>query len=132
MEDAWVLVGDFNCVLKADEWSSGVGVSTSFIDWEDRRGLIDHGYSGQPFTLNYGSSLETRRAARLDCGLGDMGWRQLFSEAHVHHLGYPLSDHCSVLVSLQAADISRIGFRPFKFQAAWLRHDALFDWLRWE
>lgn len=30
---AWVLVGDFNCVLKPEERSSEGGVSSRFVDW---------------------------------------------------------------------------------------------------
>lgn len=66
LADAWVLLGDFNCVLRGDERSSGVGVSSQFVDWVEQRRLIDLGFSGPTFTWNYGTSMSTRRAARLD------------------------------------------------------------------
>lgn len=72
---AWALIEDFNCVLRVEEWSSGNGVSSSFIDWAERTGLIDLGFSGPVFTWNRGSTLETHRAARLDRGMCDITWR---------------------------------------------------------
>lgn len=41
VEEAWVMIGDFNSVLKGEERSTGVGVSSAIVDWVDRQGLID-------------------------------------------------------------------------------------------
>lgn len=41
IEDVWALVGDFNCVLRPEERSLISGASTSFVEWVDRRGLLD-------------------------------------------------------------------------------------------
>lgn len=49
-DEAWVLIGDFNCVLRGEERSSRRGVSSTFVDWVERRALVDIGFSGPLFT----------------------------------------------------------------------------------
>lgn len=61
--DPWMLIGDFNCVLRSDERSSLRGESSNFKDWVDRKGLVDMGYVGTKFTWSYGLTENTRRAA---------------------------------------------------------------------
>lgn len=73
-----LFIGDFNCVLRGDERSAGVGVSTAFVDWVDSSGLIDLGFAGPIFTWNHGAGMSTRRSARLDRALSDVDWRHLF------------------------------------------------------
>lgn len=65
----WVLIGDFNCVLKDEERSSGLGASSALVSWVRRNCLIDLGYGGNRYTWRYGVSKETRKAARLDGAL---------------------------------------------------------------
>lgn len=66
-----MMIGDFNCVLRGDERSLGVGVSSTFIDYVEHWGHIDLGFFGSLFTWHYGTSMETRRAAVLDIELAD-------------------------------------------------------------
>lgn len=56
----WVLIGDFNCVLMAEERSSRSGVSSSFKSWVDRNGLINLGFYSSHYTWTHGSSVEMR------------------------------------------------------------------------
>lgn len=65
MEGLSLLIGDFNCVLKGKERSTGDGVSTSFVNWMNQRGLLDLGFSGSPFTWHHGLSVDTCLFARL-------------------------------------------------------------------
>lgn len=59
----WLLLGDFNYVLKGDEWNTRSGVSESFAEWVMKNGLIDLGCVGQKFTWCHGGSVENRRSA---------------------------------------------------------------------
>lgn len=61
-----MLVGDFNCVLHDEERSSSSGASSYFQSWVREKELLDAGFVGTHFTRSHGSSLETRRSARLD------------------------------------------------------------------
>lgn len=36
VNEPWVLLGDFNCVLSSEERSSGSGISSSFLQWVSR------------------------------------------------------------------------------------------------
>lgn len=92
------------------------------------------GFSGSPFTWKYGTTPETMRADRLDHGLCDLRWLHLFPSAHVTHLGHATSDHCPLLLQLQSSPSRPLGPHPFKFQAAWLTHPGLFNWMAssWE
>lgn len=131
---AWVIIGDFNCVLKGEERSSGNGVSSSFAAWVKHKGLIDLGFIGQPFTWMHGSSVETRKAARLDRGMCDSEWRRLFPSATIRHLAHGYSDHCPLLLQLRTVKDASLGSRPFRFEAVWLLHRDFHGWLEreWE
>lgn len=118
----WLLLGDFNCVLKGDERSSGTGVSEGFTNWVMKNGLIDLRYTGQKFTLHHGGSVDNIKAARLDRGLCDVEWRRSFSMASVKHLTHSYSDHCPMLLQIIPGLGRRLGDMPFRFHAMWLRH----------
>lgn len=66
IDSPWMLIDDFNCVLKAEERSSDSRASSNFVEWVDRCGLIDLGNFGPRFTWQHGVSASTRRAVRLD------------------------------------------------------------------
>lgn len=118
----WMIIRDFNCVLEREEHSLGVGESSNFMEWVERRGLIDLGYTGPKFTWKHGSNEASRRATRLDRSLGDDNWRRLFPATKVRHLAHAHSDHCSLLLQLYNTEVSRMGERPFRFHATWLLH----------
>lgn len=123
VESPWALIGDFNCVLKDDERNSDSGVSSSFVEWVERKGLIDLGYSGQRFTWQHGTNVSTRKATRLDRALCNVEWSRRFHSANIKHLPHAYSDQCPLLLSLDIGDEDRLGDRPFRFLASWLRHE---------
>lgn len=63
VEGPWLLIGDFNCVLREVERSSRRGASSSFQAWTENNDLIDLGYEGTAFTWGHGARLTTRKAA---------------------------------------------------------------------
>lgn len=84
-------------------------------------GLIDLDFIGPSFTWNYGSSVDTRRSIRLDeaCAtLGGDGCSPLHDHTSVPLTLRPLSTH----VQLEEGGKSRMGDRPFMFQAARMLH----------
>lgn len=94
----WLAMGDFNCVLRGVEKSSGDGVSRGFVNQVEHLGLIDLGYMGHNFTWNHGSNVESRRFARMDRTLCSNSWRCLFNRACVKHLHHAHSDHFPLLL----------------------------------
>lgn len=130
----WILIGDFNCVLKDEERSSGRGASSSFQAWVRQQGLVDLEYDGAAFTWSHGTSIQTRRAACLDGAICDVDWRNLFSSAQVRHLAHAYSDHCPILLEMEEGTAKRLGERPFRFEAAWTLHEEFEEYIRsaWE
>lgn len=126
----WILLGDFNCVLKGDERSSGAGVCKGFANWVMKNGLIDLGYTGQKFTSCHGASIDNRRAAHLDKGLCSAEWRRTFQMASIKHLTHSYSDHCPLLLQINPGLGKRLGDRPFRFHAMWLRHKDFIRWMK--
>lgn len=128
----WILIGDFNCVLRTDERSLKSGVSSSFGNWIDKNALIDLRYVGIRFTWSHGISIEMRRAARLDRALCCDEWRRLFPDASVRQLSHAYSDHCPIMLDLNGPDGERLGERTFRFLAAWLSHEEFLSWMEKE
>lgn len=128
VENAWALIGDFNCVLTPEERSSGRGASSSFAEWVEQRGLIDMGYSGPRYTWNHGTQIETRRYARLDRALSNDQLRRMFQDAALRHLSHSHSDHCPLLLQLKPEEGKPLGTRPFQFLASWLTHRNFLSW----
>lgn len=62
IEHPWLVIGDFNCVIREEERNSGREVSSFFVDGVSQRGLIDLGYVGPAFTWNQGNNVDTRRS----------------------------------------------------------------------
>lgn len=104
----------------------GSGVSSCFIGWVERRGLIDLGFIGNQFIWNHGVQRETWRSVMLDRTLCNDEWRRLCMSATVLHLTHAHSDHCPILLKLDGMKIARLGDRPFKFLAAWMFHTEFF------
>lgn len=96
----WVVVGDFNCVLKDDERSSNTGASTSFQNWVPGCGLIDMGFIGPKYTWSQENDLVTRKTSKLDRDLCYDAWRRTFAKATIRHLNHAYSDHCPILLEL--------------------------------
>lgn len=42
---AWLIIGNFKCVLKEEERNFGRGASNSFASWVDQMGLNDLGFA---------------------------------------------------------------------------------------
>lgn len=71
INEPWLIMGDFNCVLKDEERNSRGGASSSFPNWVTQRSLIDLGYVGHRYTRSLGVIVDTKRVARLDRGLSN-------------------------------------------------------------
>lgn len=72
----WLLIGDFNCVLRVEERNSKIRASSSFRSWVDRNELIDLGFMESCYTWSHGTSIKNRKAARLDRALYYDEWRR--------------------------------------------------------
>ncbi|GFZ07108.1 hypothetical protein Acr_19g0000450 [Actinidia rufa] len=121
LTDPWLVLGDFNNVLKTEERSNGQQVTPYEIrDFQqccNKLGLVDTVYSGALLTWTNNSTW-----CKLDRAMINNRWIADGLMAHAH-FGFPwkLSDHSPCVVSL--FDNSMQGVKPFKFFNMWSLHD---------
>ena len=123
-----VVGGDFNTIVRIDERTGGSGGlspdSLSFGEWINDLSLIDMGFKGNKFTWRRGRGESTYVAKRLDRVLCCANSRLKWHEASVSHLPLLASDHAPLYVQLCPEGGSDPRRRPFRFEAAWLKHES--------
>ncbi|KAL8151704.1 hypothetical protein V2J09_021512, partial [Rumex salicifolius] len=122
------LGGDFNSIVRLDERTGGNGLLSSdsleFGRWINDLALIDMGFKGGQFTWKRGRTTDNFIAKRLDRVLCDASARLKWHEAVVTHLPFLSSDHLPLYLQLCPAQRGDPLRRPFRFEAAWLHHQA--------
>ncbi|KAK9943536.1 hypothetical protein M0R45_009141 [Rubus argutus] len=109
----WVIVGDFNEILHADEKQDGSRCSErqmrGFRDVVGYADLVDLGYIGSRFTW---SNRQTK--LRLDRALATTTWNVLPPS---------ISDHSPLFLQISAGPIVKAQrFHRFRFESFWLQH----------
>ncbi|XP_021858798.2 uncharacterized protein [Spinacia oleracea] len=129
----WLLAGDFNDTRSRSERNSSCHETTRrsvlFNEWVDDMQLIEVEFSGAAHTWARGLTPETRRSGRLDRTLCNSEWSLRFDTAKVKHLPSIHSDHCPLLLSPNGFAPTQSINRPFRFQAAWLRHETFSEFV---
>jgi hypothetical protein len=122
----WLLIGDFNAILSSAEKKGGRLFGSSshslFGNFVQDNGLVDLGFSGNPFTWNNKRHSRFNIKERLDRGLFNHSWVLLFPNSHLSHLPALESDHNLLLLST-SGNSPNIP-KPFKFEAFWTRDIA--------
>ncbi|KAL8167004.1 hypothetical protein V2J09_008503 [Rumex salicifolius] len=93
-----------------------------FNHWIKEMGFLDMSFSGQQFTWSHGRDSTTKTCARLDRGLCNTEWQDLFDSAAIRHLAANQSDHTPLLVEPLGLHFHWNQSKPFRFQAGWLLH----------
>ena len=128
----WLMVGDFNELLSCNDKQGGNPLNPRrvqlFKDCLDTCGMVDLGFHGPKFTWVNKREMGHYIQERLDRAFANCDWRGLYPEASVHHLARTHSDHCPVLLRLDAPYGVRLP-RPFRFQPMWLSHPAFPDFV---
>ncbi|KAG7576302.1 Ribonuclease H domain [Arabidopsis thaliana x Arabidopsis arenosa] len=128
MEGPLVIGGDFNTIVRVDERTGGSGRlspdSLSFGEWINDLLLIDMGFKGGKYTWKRGRVESTFVAKRLDRVLCCASARLKWQEAVVSHLPFLSSDHAPLYVQLSPPQDLDPRRRPFRFEAAWLKHEG--------
>ncbi|KAJ4824185.1 hypothetical protein Tsubulata_011922 [Turnera subulata] len=125
----WILAGDFNALLSAQEREGGRCVTAAKLkDFQtciDNTHLIDLGFAGPVFTWHRGSLKQ-----RLDRALCNEAWLERFEETIVYHLPFLGSDHRPPLISLNTLCTPARKESRFHFQTAWLSHESFPNFVR--
>ena len=98
--------------------------SLAFGDWINELALVDMGFKGNQFTWRRGKETRNFVAKRLDRVLCSAQTRVRWQEAVVSHLPFLASNHAPVYVQLEPEQRGNPRRRPFRFEAAWLKHDG--------
>jgi hypothetical protein len=117
----WMCIGDFNRILSQSEKYGGTPFACSsrdsFYSFLDSFGMVDLGFSGNPFTWSNKRQNHHLIKERLDRGIANSQWVHLFPHFAVKHLPAQSSDHNPILLNTTHSDLSLP--RPFRFEEFW-------------
>ncbi|KAA3489871.1 reverse transcriptase [Gossypium australe] len=99
----WLVAGDFNEILFSFEKQGGrireERQMDAFRKILDDCELADLGFSGQWCTWERGRLVSNNIRERLDRGVANTSWWELFPNFEVCHLQHSFSDHCPLVVN---------------------------------
>ncbi|XP_026399788.1 uncharacterized protein LOC113295676 [Papaver somniferum] len=125
----WLVIGDFNCVLRNEEKKGGRETLTSsanqFSDWMEENSLFEADSLGSKFTWTNGQSGVRRIINKLDRAIINEPWLTKFSNWRCKALPREVSDH-STLIGYPFVS-PRPRRAPFRIQKMWFTHP---DFLR--
>ncbi|KAA3468379.1 reverse transcriptase [Gossypium australe] len=132
----WLVVGDFNEITSSFEKRGGRLRSESqmaqFCNALEACDLVDMGFSGRWFTWERGRFQATNIRERLDRGVANSDWLDLFHSYLVKHLNHSFSDHCLILIDTFGNRFRRehFGENHFKFEASWCLDESFGEVVR--
>ncbi|XP_075665407.1 uncharacterized protein LOC142635078 [Castanea sativa] len=98
----WVLAGDFNEPLQAEDKFEGMAVSVNrsllFKESLDKCSMIEIGFSGPRFTWTNRREVQALIQERIDRIFVNPSWCLLYPKARVVHLTRCHLDHCPVML----------------------------------
>ncbi|KAA3460773.1 reverse transcriptase [Gossypium australe] len=97
----WLVAGDFNEIMFSFEKQGGrireERQMEAFREVLEDYELADLGFSGQWYTWERGGLARNNIMKRLDRGVANTKWWNLFSNFEVNHLQHSFSDHCPLV-----------------------------------
>ena len=125
----WVIIGDFNELLHANEKEGGnvrpKGQMKVFRDTINTCGLRDMGYNGSDFTCSQRLGARGWIRERLDRAFVSTNWAAMFPTTKLFHVANSVSDHSIlVLKSANLAGKRRKKSKLFHFESMWLRDEG--------
>ena len=122
IREPWLVMGDFNCVLKIEE-----RVSNCEPNWNDVKdfneclneaGLTDTASTGCTYTWTNNQEGGDRKWIKLDRALCNSDWQLKYPDSYANFHAQGISDHSPIVVDLK---IHTQSFpKPFKFLNCWI------------
>jgi hypothetical protein len=118
----WLCIGDFNMILSQSDKQGGrpyaSSSSNAFHGLLDSCGMIDLGFSGNPYTWSNKRQGQYLIKERLDRGIANSHWVHLFPHYSVQHLPAYSSDHNPIILNTVPTDLTLPC--PFRFEEFWM------------
>ncbi|GMI65678.1 hypothetical protein like AT1G43760 [Hibiscus trionum] len=92
--------------------------------------LSNLGYEGTRYTWQKGRTPSTNIRERLDRGVANAAWWDLFSNYSVSHLTHSFSDHCPILVNTTTSVPRSNSSHMFRFDVNWILEDDIENLIR--
>jgi hypothetical protein len=125
---AWMLIGDFNMILRASEKNNDnlhrniMGRFRDFVDDLELREIYMH---GRLFT--WSNQRQHPTMSRLDRALVSIDWELSYPDSLLQALSSAVSDHTPLHLSLNACCKPK---KRFRFELFWLKLDSFDDAVR--
>jgi len=104
----WLCIGNFNMILSQQDKMGGLPYASSstdyFHDFVNSYGLVDLGFTGNPFTWSNHRNGHNLIRQRLDRGLASSQWVHLFPSFSILHLPASGFDHNPLLLDTVDSD----------------------------
>jgi hypothetical protein len=131
----WLCAGDFNEVLEAAEQFGGnvrpERQMDGFREAVTVCGFTDLGFSRLPFTWDNRQNGAHNVKVRLDRGLANRDFLDMFPVTTVWHEQTTTSDHCCLRIeSYQHGTNRRRRCKPFRYENMWRRDESYVDLIR--
>ncbi|CAN1269326.1 LINE-1 retrotransposable element ORF2 protein [Linum perenne] len=118
----WCLVGDFNAIRHQEEKEGNrppnMRSMREFNSFVNEASLVDMEYTGARFTWSNNQEGADEVKQRIDRGLCNISWSNLYPTSNIIHKTRAESDHCPILL-LTEANVSRTGPRRFYYEKGW-------------
>lgn len=131
----WIIIEDFNEILFSYEKQGGrvreERQMSAFREVLEECELNNLGFFRQWFSWERGRLLSNNIRERLDRGVVNPEWWDLFPGYRVSHLQPSFSDHCPILVDTEGDGRLRVGEQQwqFRFNADWILQSSFEEWL---
>ncbi|XP_026400442.1 uncharacterized protein LOC113296351 [Papaver somniferum] len=120
----WMVMGDFNCILRLNDKKGGLEPRTSaideFSDWMDDNNLFEADSMGIKFTWTNRQSGSDRILSKLDRAIINYAWLAKFENWRCKALPREISDHSTLLG--YPFVVSHPKRAPFHIQKMWFLH----------
>jgi hypothetical protein len=117
----WLCIGDFNLILSQSDKYGGRPYACSSTDvfhgFLDLFGMIDLGFSGNPYTWTNKRRDHHLIKEHLDRGIANSLWVHLFPHYSVQHLPAHSSYHNPIILDTAPTDLTLP--HPFRFEEFW-------------
>uniref|UniRef100_A0A803LM05 Reverse transcriptase domain-containing protein n=1 Tax=Chenopodium quinoa TaxID=63459 RepID=A0A803LM05_CHEQI len=128
IDEAWIALGDFNCVLEVDERIGAAVTMNEIADFRncvDDCNLYDMKYGGNHFTWNNKQEGAARVFSKIDRGMVNDKWTDMFKHAEMYYHNEGDFDHCPGVIYVFPDQ--REGKKPFRYFNLWSKKQDFKD-----